>query len=88
MATEEQAKLCPKCGQPGKQVRVDVGPKGSKIFTYHCQKELCPWVGTGWVVQVRDGEVVERDRGIKEFESLSSADKAIAERMINEVRER
>jgi hypothetical protein len=51
-----------------------------------CEHEVCPWYQSGWVVQVtRDGKVVERDAGPKQFEKLSSDAEAAARRNIEQM---
>lgn len=88
MATLEEATYCPKCKAQGKMVKETPGSRGGKVFVIHCQNEVCPWLGTGWVVQVKsDGTVAERQQGPKVYEHLSAADKRIAEKLLREVRD-
>lgn len=82
----EDATYCPKCGQQGVKVKETPGPKGGKIFVIHCQNAVCPWLDSGWVVQVKsDGTVAEREQGIKQFEKLTPTDKAVAEKILRGV---
>ena len=56
--TFEEAKRCPKCGQPGEEGKWTRGPRGSKVWQIWCRRELCPWYNTPWMVQVNpDGSV-------------------------------
>ena len=88
MATLEDAIRCPKCQENGKEVKRTPGPKGSRIYVFHCQKETCKWFGTGWTVQVKaDGTVPERQKGPKQFEQLSVYDEAAAKRILDELKE-
>lgn len=47
----EEAKRCPKCGQPGEVRKIEPAPRsanlpaGTKIHTVYCQSTLCPWSG-------------------------------------------
>jgi hypothetical protein len=74
--TFEEARLCPKCGQPGK----DMGAKparrrGVMVHTIMCDgSDLCPWKNTRWLVQVNeDGTVPDAysQVGGKQFPTAS-----------------
>lgn len=58
--TFEEARRCPKCEKPGKEVGSRVGPFGSTIHTIMCANSRCEWSNTTYLVQVKsDGKVVE-----------------------------
>lgn len=62
LSTYENAKKCPKCGQPGKEGRSFQAPasfpRGTKIVMIVCMSQLCPWFDSPWMVQVNpDGTV-------------------------------
>ena len=75
MTTFEDAKRCPKCDRPGK----DLGGKpakrpGVKVHTIMCETELCKWYQTTWLVQVNeDGTIPEAysQVGKKQFPKVS-----------------
>lgn len=75
LTTYEIARQCPKCGLYGELTRTDPGPRRSKIETYTCENEVCPWYGTGWVVQINsDGSIPERKQGgVKAYPELPDA---------------
>ncbi len=88
MATVEDALHCPKCGVTGIKVQEKSTDTGGKVYVIHCQNKLCPWLNTGWIMQLdRHGAVVERDRGVKDFPSLNVYDIAAAKRAIDEVKD-
>lgn len=76
--TFEEAKLCPKCGKPGEDVRVfdrknSMG-KPVTVHTIYCRVELCPWYNTSWLVQVNeDGTIPDpySQLGPKQYPKLS-----------------
>jgi hypothetical protein len=60
--TYEEARRCPKCGNPGEVDSIKDGPRnlprGTKIHTVYCRNQVCPWLDTCWLVQVNsDGTV-------------------------------
>lgn len=58
--TFEEAKRCPKCGQPGEDRNMRPAPKirGAMIHIVYCVNKLCTWNETCWMVQVNsDGTV-------------------------------
>ncbi len=86
MATLEDAQRCYKCSQQGTKVKESPGPRGGKVYVFHCQNPVCPVFESGWLVQVKsDGTIPERERGPRQFEPLTNTDKRIAEKFIREV---
>lgn len=77
MVTKAEASLCPRCKNPGKETFVrKVRESDTRLYTYTCETEVCPWFETGWAVQIdADGNVYERPRGErgmdKTFQPLS-----------------
>jgi len=56
--TFEEARRCPRCELPGKEVGTVKGPRGSSIRTIMCENNRCSWNATTWVVQVNaDGSI-------------------------------
>jgi hypothetical protein len=89
--TFEEAKICPKCKQPGEQTHVENGPRGSKIHTITCKTAVCTWFETGWVVQVlSDGTIPVRESGPrgqdKDFAKLSPDAEAGARRYLEQLK--
>lgn len=69
--TFEQARMCPKCKHYGTLLGSVPGPRGSKVETYKCETEVCPWYNTSWIVQInQDGSIPNRTEGPKEFPVL------------------
>jgi hypothetical protein len=74
--TVDEAKRCPKCQHPGKQVasRYTVNAKRARVsvLTFECETEVCPWFETTWIVQVNpDGTVPVNAPGPKSFPDVS-----------------
>lgn len=87
MVDRDEAFRCPKCKQMGKVVSDTPARRGGRVFVVHCQNEVCLWFETGYVVQTKsDGSVVERQAGPKQYEALTNTDKAIAQRVIDDLR--
>lgn len=63
--TLEQAKRCPRCEQPGEQVRSTrapgrIGLLGARVLTIECRNERCKWFDSSWLVQINpDGSIPE-----------------------------
>lgn len=62
LPTFEEAKLCPKCGNPGEDRGTMPAPpnatRGAKIHKIYCVTKLCPWFETVYYIQVNpDGTV-------------------------------
>lgn len=59
--TFEDLKRCPKCKQPGEEVKSRPAPnmpKGTTLKDIYCRNEKCEWLDTPWFVQVNpDGSV-------------------------------
>lgn len=58
--TFEEASRCPRCEQPGKEVKKmkALGVPGATVHTLMCMTTGCPWYKTTWLVQTnRDGSV-------------------------------
>ena len=60
----EEAKRCPKCGNPGEDrktqdVPMSAGlPPKTTVHLIYCVTKLCPWFDTCWSVQVNpDGSI-------------------------------
>lgn len=56
----EEAKLCPKCGQPGEDRKQKASSSivGATIHFIYCVTKLCSWYDTAWLVQVNaDGTI-------------------------------
>lgn len=86
--TYEEAKRCPKCGNPGEETTTARGPHGSTVHTFTCRTELCRWYNTGWVVQVNaDGSIPLRGAGEKDFPDLTPGQEAMARAMIEQIEE-
>jgi hypothetical protein len=72
--TLEEAKRCPTCQTPGKQVstkRAPQGaPRGAKILVLECESSRCESEGERWVVQLNpDGTIPQPGRkGPKQFD--------------------
>lgn len=80
MTTFEDAKKCPKCGQPGEDIGFKPGrsERGGavKVHTIMCRTQLCPWFNTGYLVQVNeDGSIPAAysgtSGGLKKFPKIS-----------------
>lgn len=77
--TFEEAKKCPKCGQPGEDMgsRKVQSPNSGKMVEIHsiyCRTQLCTWFDTMWIVQVNeDGTVPQAysQLGRKQYPKLS-----------------
>lgn len=76
--TFEEAKKCPKCGNPGDDRRVTPtrNARRQKVDLHHiyCVTELCPWFNTMWLVQINeDGSIPEpgQQLGDKKYPALS-----------------
>lgn len=84
--TYEEAKRCPKCKTPGKEVSSQPGAKRSTVYIINCVNELCTWYDTGWQVQVmEDGTIPIRKPSIKTTSPLSEDQKAFARRYLEDV---
>lgn len=60
MTTFEEAKRCPKCKQPGREVDTQRGSYGSTMHVIHCANKRCQWYETPYIVQVNsDGSIPE-----------------------------
>lgn len=66
MATYEEARQCPKCGQSGEDAKTIPAPttahlaRGTTIHLIYCRQKLCKWFDTCWQVQVNpDGSIPE-----------------------------
>lgn len=56
--TFEEAKRCPICSNPGKELDSRRGPRGSTLHRIECASPRCRWYGTAYVVQInRDGTI-------------------------------
>jgi hypothetical protein len=85
--TFEEAKRCPKCGNPGQEKLVTPQRDGSRVHNFTCVTELCRWYDTGWVVQVMaDGSIPIRQPGVKDHPAPSGWIKEIAERQLDTLR--
>ena len=74
--TWEEARACPRCGNPGEETKRESGPKGSTVYVLTCRTERCKWENTGWLVQVnRDGSIPERQKGDKDFTPYTETQK-------------
>jgi hypothetical protein len=77
--SEEKARRCPKCDQPGKDIANRAGPHGSRIHTIMCMNEnRCSWSGTTYIIQIMsDGTVAEptlkRDKSFPKVEDKTEA---------------
>ncbi len=61
-STYEEAKSCPKCGNPGRLSASKHSPNG-RIETYTCETPVCSWYNTGWALQILpDGTLAQRDQ--------------------------
>ena len=86
--TWEEAKRCPKCGNPGddqKQVSLPRG-RGSIHYIY-CTTQLCPWYGTCWMVQTRpDGTIPNRleQLGPPDYRPMSADQLAVGQRLVED----
>lgn len=72
----EEAKLCPRCKQPGELAQtVKNQPRpGAKVEVYECKSELCIGFRDRWLVQINaDGTIPIRTQGPKEFEVAPKA---------------
>lgn len=77
MASWEEASRCPKCGQPGEDVKqssIRTGRlRGGVNHVLHCKNERCKWFETGWSVSVGpNGEIPENLGGPKQFPDLQA----------------
>jgi hypothetical protein len=59
MATWEEARLCPKCGNAGQETgTMPTRKRGVKVVNLTCKNPLCRWCDTGWIVQINaDGSI-------------------------------
>jgi hypothetical protein len=76
--TYEEAKKCPKCGQPGdvRQVKPSRNNRGEEVEVHmvYCVTVLCTWHETAWVVQVnKDGSIPPAYQGLgqKQYPTIS-----------------
>ena len=80
MTTLEDAKRCPRCGEPGEENGMrPAGPgavPGTKMLTVLCRVESCRWFGTGWVIQINpDGTIPEANtKQEKAYPKLGDSD--------------
>jgi hypothetical protein len=85
--TWEDAKRCPKCGNPGNDSVVTPLGNGSKIHTIYCENPTCRWYETSWIVQVMaDGSIPVRKPGEKDYPELSPGVAAAAQRQLDTLR--
>jgi hypothetical protein len=85
VASWEEARRCPKCGQPGNQIAIHPGGNGGMVHTLRCENERCTWYNTTWIVQVlKDGSIPERKAGPKQYPDLSADQEAAARRYIEQ----
>jgi hypothetical protein len=72
MTTFEEARRCPKCGEPGSDVSQRPGRYGSVMHTIICRNGRCRWFDQpGWLIQVRsDGTIPESDIHDKSFPKI------------------
>jgi len=74
--TLEEARSCPRCKYYGELVATNPGPRRSKVYTYKCLTEVCPWYNTTWIVQVNeDGTIPQRGKSAKEFPVLPDSNR-------------
>ena len=78
MTTFEDAKRCPKCGQPGEDRKthsvLNSRDQPVEVHMIYCVTTLCPWFETPWPVQVNtDGSIPEpySQIGDKKYPKLS-----------------
>jgi hypothetical protein len=76
--TFEEAKLCPKCGNPGddRKKTFERNSRGRlvEVHLIYCTTKLCRWHNTAWVVQVNeDGTIPEayQQLGDKQYPKIS-----------------
>jgi hypothetical protein len=72
-STFEEARRCPVCQTPGKEVvtrRPQELPRGTKIHVFSCENERCSDLGERWIVQTNpDGSIPQPgQKGPKAFE--------------------
>jgi hypothetical protein len=86
MATWEEARLCPKCSVPGREVSTQPARvSGSKVVVLQCDNDRCSWHETQWIVQVlKDGSIPVRKPGAKEFPELDMYQEAAARRYLED----
>ncbi len=88
MATLEEAKICPRCSEPGRLSHEHKFRSGKKVITFMCDNERCRWYSTGWLVQVNpDGTIPERVAGAKQFEKLDRNASSYAEAVLNKTKQ-
>lgn len=86
--TFEEAKRCPKCGNPGRLALDKPGEKRSRVMVFQCETELCTWFNTGWTVQVNeDGSIPTRKPGLKEAPAMSPSQEAFARQYLEQIRQ-
>lgn len=70
--TLEEARRCPKCGEPGAPGGFVPQRDKSKVYTFHCENNRCKWFETGgWLVHVNpDGSIHEATRHKKQFPAI------------------
>lgn len=63
-STLDEARRCPKCGQPGAEDKRTPQRTGGVSITFGCRNNRCLWFGQpGWVVDVRpDGTLPDPNR--------------------------
>lgn len=89
--TFEEAKVCPKCGQPGEDVRnvPAKGIRGARVHTIYCRKDGCKWYNTCWFVQVnKDGSIppaMDHSRTPKQYEGFQGHDQMAID-LVNELK--
>jgi len=78
--TFEDAKRCPMCDTPGREVRIQKTRNGRgepcEIHFIECVRKLCRWFGERWIVQVNeDGSIPQpgaaQTLGEKKYPRLS-----------------
>lgn len=77
--TFEEAKKCPKCGNPGqdRSTKLVHNERGRPVQVHliYCVTQLCPWYETPWTVQINeDGSIPDAYSGLKEkrFPTISA----------------
>ena len=62
--TYEEAKLCPKCEQPGEKTKEEAARRvpGARLHTIYCRNPQCKWYNTPYIIQVNpDGTIPRPD---------------------------
>jgi len=67
----EDARRCPKSGDPGEVTKTEHQRGGGRVVTLTCRNERCKWYNTSWLVEFRaDGSIPDPDTSRSRMRAL------------------